>query len=148
MERNYHGEKMPDETEYADKYDPQRSIRNQDFVFIKHFWPDSRSQPWYREQIENIDPNPTGGFEGGEFLPRENQERPEVELYDLRHDPWEQCNVAGRPEYRAIEKDLSEKLDQWMRDTDDPALKPGLPPALLDPAHWPTRGNVIELERH
>jgi len=147
VERNYHGEKMPDETEYADKYDPQRSIRTSDFVYIRHFRPQARPHPWYREQMDNLDPDPTGGFEGGEFLPLEDQERPEVELYDLRHDPWEQLNVAGRTEYAAIEKDLAARLDQWMQDTQDPALQPGLPPPLMDPAHWPIPGNIIQLER-
>ena len=32
------------------------------------------------------------------------------ELYDLRHDPHELVNVAGRPEYEAVERDLVRKL--------------------------------------
>ncbi len=147
VERNYHGEKMPDETEYADKYDPQRSIRTRDFVYIRHFRPQARSQPWYREEIDTFDLNPNLGFEGCEPLPLENRERPDVELYDLRHDPWEQHNVAGRGEYADTETRLAAQLDQWMRETNDPAFQPGLPPPIMDPAHWPTRGSVIELER-
>jgi len=145
IERNFHGERPPGEQEYGDKYDPQRSIRRQDFVYIKHFRPETRPRPWYRCEIECIDQTP-GGFEGGEFLPREDQPRTMVELYDLRHDPWEQHNLAGRGEYREIEEALAAELDDWMHATDDPALTPGMPPHLDDPIYWPTRGKTVELK--
>ena len=45
---------------------------------------------------------------------------PAVELYDLRRDPHQLTNVAGRPEHRAAEERLRTALDRWMRDTADP----------------------------
>ena len=46
--------------------------------------------------------------------------RPETELYDLQEDPDEFRNLSGRPELEEVEKDLSTRLAQWMRDTGDP----------------------------
>jgi hypothetical protein len=43
-----------------------------------------------------------------------------VELYDLQEDPLEQKNVAGSPALAAIERDLSDRLWGWMRETGDP----------------------------
>jgi N-sulfoglucosamine sulfohydrolase len=36
------------------------------------------------------------------------------ELYDLKTDPFELTNLAGRPELAAIETGLREQLDRWM----------------------------------
>lgn len=38
--------------------------------------------------------------------------RPAEELYDLKHDPWEQTNLAG-PRHAAVLNDLREKLKGW-----------------------------------
>lgn len=40
--------------------------------------------------------------------------RPIFQLYDLEADPFEMTNLAGRPEYAAIELELREQLDKWM----------------------------------
>jgi hypothetical protein len=40
--------------------------------------------------------------------------RPIFELYDLQDDPDELNNLAGKPNYQAIEITLREKLDTWM----------------------------------
>ncbi|UCC97057.1 MAG: sulfatase [Phycisphaerales bacterium] len=49
---------------------------------------------------------------------------PEFELYDLREDPVEFNNLAGKPEYRAIQERLTEALLEYRRQTDDPFLDP------------------------
>ena len=46
--------------------------------------------------------------------------RPEEELYDLRKDPWQLENVAGKPEYEKARKDMRARLDKWMKETNDP----------------------------
>jgi len=42
------------------------------------------------------------------------------ELYDLKNDPHELKNLADLPEYSAIKHDLVKKLDEWIRDHEDP----------------------------
>ena len=44
------------------------------------------------------------------------------ELYDLKKDPDELKNVAEDPAYTEIKGDLTAKLDQWMKDHEDPFL--------------------------
>ncbi|MGA1531003.1 MAG: sulfatase [Kiritimatiellia bacterium] len=47
------------------------------------------------------------------------KERPMFELFDLEEDPYELNNLAGKPEYEDLEKDLKKQLAQWMvRDRD------------------------------
>jgi arylsulfatase A-like enzyme len=53
--------------------------------------------------------------------------RPEVELYDLHNDPWEQVNLAGQEAYRAVEKDMAVRLEQMLEETQDPVLHGPIP---------------------
>lgn len=46
--------------------------------------------------------------------------RPPVELYDVRNDPWEMENLAGRPELADLQRDLEQRLREWMREQQDP----------------------------
>ena len=50
--------------------------------------------------------------------------RPEEELFDLRNDASQIINVADRPDYAAVKKALRQKVEQWMRDTQDPRVDP------------------------
>lgn len=45
------------------------------------------------------------------------------ELYDLERDPHETQNRIDDPDYRKAVGDLRERLDQWMIETGDPALR-------------------------
>ena len=47
---------------------------------------------------------------------------PREELYDLLFDPGEAANLAGDPAYAEVRAELSERLETWMRETDDPLL--------------------------
>jgi len=49
---------------------------------------------------------------------------PEFELYDLRNDPVEFNNLAGKAGHEAIQKRLTEALFEYRRQTDDPFLDP------------------------
>ena len=53
--------------------------------------------------------------------------RPHIELYNLHADPTEQHNLAGQPEYAEVERDLRQRLRQWMEATDDPILQGPVP---------------------
>ena len=50
---------------------------------------------------------------------------PEFELYDLKNDPVEFNNLAGKPEYQTIQKRLAKALLEYRKQTDDPFLEPG-----------------------
>ena len=41
-------------------------------------------------------------------------------LHDRRTDPLEMHNLAGNPEYAEVEREMEERLQQWMKDTNDP----------------------------
>jgi choline-sulfatase len=44
----------------------------------------------------------------------------EVQLFDVRDDPWEQHNVAGDPGNAKVITDLYARLLRWMKETGDP----------------------------
>ena len=50
------------------------------------------------------------------------RELPREELHDLVFDPAEAANVADDPAYADVRAELAERLDAWMRETDDPLL--------------------------
>ena len=41
-------------------------------------------------------------------------------LFDLYHDPLERVNLVDDPRYEAVYKDLSQRLRDWMEQTEDP----------------------------
>jgi N-sulfoglucosamine sulfohydrolase len=51
---------------------------------------------------------------------KEYYNRPEWELYDLKHDPEELNNLAGKNDYKIIMKELELRLFQWQNVTSDP----------------------------
>ena len=52
------------------------------------------------------------------------KKRPAEEFYDLRKDPDQLQNVAGRPEYAAALREHAARVDAWMKATEDPRLDP------------------------
>jgi len=65
--------------------------------------------------------------------------RPAAELYQTAHDPWETDNLADDPHHAERLDALSEKVDQWMAETDDPRTTFG------DPVHRaaPGKPNIV-----
>ncbi|HLF35840.1 MAG TPA: sulfatase-like hydrolase/transferase [Cyclobacteriaceae bacterium] len=45
--------------------------------------------------------------------------RPQIELYDLQHDPGEYANLAGNLRYSQIVQDLIAELNEWMEISQD-----------------------------
>ena len=45
----------------------------------------------------------------------------EHELYNLREDPIEVCNLARNPEYRSLQRDLTARIRAWQEETEDTA---------------------------
>lgn len=64
-------------------------------------------------------------------LVRRYMRRPAEELYHTINDPAKLTNVAGRPEYVAIQKTLSAELDRWLIEQLDPGIPLDTPEAHL-----------------
>jgi len=104
---------------------PIRSVRSRTHRYIRNLAPD-------RTFTNNL----TASAEDARFWPswqekaktdafaaaRVNlyQHRPAEELYDLRADPWELKNVAADPAQGATLALLRKRLDEWMRQQNDP----------------------------
>ena len=112
---------------------PVRAVRTNDYLYIRNLRPDR----WPAGDPElYFAVGPFGDIDGGptkslilerrsdpsiaKYFELATAKRPMVELYDLRRDPHQLTNVAGRPEHRASEERLRTALDRWMRDTADP----------------------------
>jgi N-sulfoglucosamine sulfohydrolase len=118
------------ELTYHAAYDPQRAIRTRRHKYIRLFG--DQLEP----VLPNIDDGPTkdvlvaAGYG--------TRPRPRERLHDLLFDPMEADNLVDDPHCADVLEDLRERLDAWMRRTDDPLLDGHVPaPAgveLNDPA--------------
>ena len=112
---------------------PVRAIRTIEYLYIHNFrperWPSGDPELFFAVgPFGDIDGGPTKSL----LLDRRSEaslvryfdlataRRPAEELYDLRSDPDQLVNVAGRAEHRAAQQRLRRALRQWMRDTGDP----------------------------
>ena len=76
------------------------------------YWPvDFAGQPFWQELVgQNEAGKLDSKFAALYFAPT----RPMFELYDLKADPAELTNLAGRPETAALERTLKGHLQEWM----------------------------------
>jgi N-sulfoglucosamine sulfohydrolase len=112
---------------------PVRAIRTKDYLYIRNFrgdrWPAGDPQQYFAVGVfGDIDGSPTKSL----LLDRRNDptiasyfqlataKRPAEELYDLRRDPEQLENVAGRPAHRDAQRRLRAELESWQRETGDP----------------------------
>lgn len=101
------------EVTYHAAYEPMRCIRTKRHKLICRFDPD-RLLP----VLANVDNGP----ERERLLANgwERQQRSLLEFYDLALDPYETTNLADNPASASIIAELSRRLDEWMRQTNDP----------------------------
>jgi N-sulfoglucosamine sulfohydrolase len=100
-------------------YDPMRCVRNSRYKYIRNF-----ESAFAVEVPADIQAGPIFRADP----PRYSRDRPSmVELYDLEADSLEMQNLAGRPDVAAIEKELRDRLWEWMRETRDPLLDGPIP---------------------
>ena len=100
-----------------------RGVRGNGFLLIKNFRPynawqgpaDSVRSPSHVSLKAKRDAKKLSPAQADVFL----APRPAVELYDLRNDPHQLTNLAGRPDFNIQRELLSQKLDQWMKETHD-----------------------------
>jgi arylsulfatase A-like enzyme len=102
------------ETTYHAAYQPRRAVRTERWKYIRRF--DEYPNP----VLANCDDSDTKALlvEAGWG----EQEVPEEQLYDLVADPQEGRNVAGDPARAGVLAEMRERLEAWMRETDDPLL--------------------------
>ena len=102
------------ETTYHAAYQPHRAVRTERWKYIRSF--DDYEHPI----LANCDDSETKQLlvEAGWG----EQEVPEEQLYDLVLDPQEGQNLVADPARAEVLADLRERLEAWMRETDDPLL--------------------------
>ncbi|MBD3229165.1 MAG: sulfatase-like hydrolase/transferase [Candidatus Lokiarchaeota archaeon] len=108
------------EKSFHEIYDPIRAIRDEDFKFIKNF--EKRDTLYYMPK------DIMRGFSGEVMKKIYKKPRPSEELYDLNKDPNEFINLINDPEYSHIANKLREKLNKWMKRTNDPLLNGKIKP--------------------
>ena len=103
------------EVTYHAAYEPKRSVRTERYRYVRRF-----DEEYDQYVAPNTDNGPMKQF----FLDLGYFERqpPTEELYDLYLDPNESNNLADDSDFDEIREDLSKRLEDWMRRTDDPLL--------------------------
>ncbi len=96
-------------------YEPMRCIRTKRYKLIKYFGQHQGVVP------ANID----GGYSKSFLLEHGllEQSRDEEMLFDLYLDPVERVNLVNDDNYQQVYDDLSQRLEKWMEETEDPLLK-------------------------
>jgi N-sulfoglucosamine sulfohydrolase len=106
-------------------YEPQRTIRTTRHKYIRR-WGDRRTPV-----LPNTDDGPSK-----DLLLRAGWAETEIakeQLYDLVFDPNEANNLVADPAQAPLLVELRGRLEQWMRETDDPLLAGHVdPPAGVD----------------
>ncbi|HEY0945681.1 MAG TPA: sulfatase [Opitutaceae bacterium] len=116
--RGVHGTSTYDETTLASGFDLSRAVRTDRYKLIVNYTPgmryapvDSAGEPgWQLIQKLHAAHELRAPFERLFFA----TPRPIVELYDLARDPGEITNLAGRPEFAEVQRDLTVRLQEKM----------------------------------
>ena len=128
IERERHANARKDNLGY-----PSRAIRTTEFLYIRNYepdrWPGGDPERWVSVgQFGDTDASPTKDAivnhrtETGvtDLFHLSYEKRPFEELYEIKTDPNELTNVAGRVEFSAQKKKLIEALDKYLKETADP----------------------------
>ncbi len=107
------------EINYHAAYEPQRAVRTRRYKYIRRY--DGRNMP----VLPNTDDSP--GKELWIESGWRNRAVATERMYDLIFDPGEACNVAADPAYADVLDDMRARLDNFMKETDDPLLHGPLP---------------------
>lgn len=102
------------EVNYHAAYEPKRTVRTQRWQYIHNF--SGRGRP--------VLPNCDDGLSKDLWLENDWRDLPvrAEELYDLVFDPNETRNMAGDPSYLPVLNEMRDRLDRWMRATNDPLI--------------------------
>ena len=105
------------EINYHAAYEPLRAVRTNRWKYIRRF------EPRERPVLINCD----GSLSKEQWLDAGWSTKPPAEeaLYDLILDPNEQNNLAGNSEFSEVLKNMRDKLEQHMRESNDPLVTEG-----------------------
>lgn len=103
------------EVTYHAAYEPQRAVRTQRWKYIRRF--NDRGKP----VLPNCDDGPSKDVWMNYGWKDRNL--PKEELYDLVFDTNETNNLADDDTKRSILEEMRDRLDQWMKRTEDPLLQ-------------------------
>lgn len=107
------------EVNYHAAYEPMRCVRTPRWKHIRRF--DGRE----RRVLPNTDDSPSKSY----LLTHGWAERPVEQemLYDVVFDPAEAHNRVRDPDLAGVLRKLRDRLDRWMKETDDPLLRGPVP---------------------
>jgi arylsulfatase A-like enzyme len=127
------------EVTYHAAYEPQRAIRTDRWKYIRRYL------DYDRVVLANCDDSASKELlvEAGWGDERVDPEQ----LYDLTLDPAEGRNLVGDPDHEQIRSELSERLTDWMRETDDPLLDGDVEPPPGAEYNLPTQASPDEAVR-
>jgi len=101
-----------------------RAVQDGRYKYIRNFYPD-RPYAQYNAYKRNFYPDlPLMEVlkKQGKLTPAQmvfmGDKRPAEELYDMKNDPDEVNNLAGKPEYAEVQTNLSNVLDEWLKEAD------------------------------
>ena len=103
-----------------------RSVRTERFLYIRNFHPQRpHLQPNAYKDGKTIVQTLRRLHQAGELDPLAEKllfsaTRPPEELYAWTTDKWQITNLAADPAHQATLESLRARLDQWMRETNDP----------------------------
>jgi len=100
------------EVNYHAAYEPMRAVRSERWNYIRHFG--GRQHP----VLPNCDDSPSKDL----WLKNGWRDHivPQEQLFDVIFDPNETRNLAGDPAYAEALTGMRDRLDAWMKRTEDP----------------------------
>ena len=107
------------EVTYHAAYEPKRAVRTQRWKYIKRFG----------DKKTPVLPNCDDGLSKSVWVEYgwKNIVLPEESLYDLVFDPTEHNNLARDPGSAPVLAEMRQRLNRWMKSTDDPLLRGPVP---------------------
>jgi N-sulfoglucosamine sulfohydrolase len=103
------------EVNYHAAYEPKRAVRTHRYKYIRR----------YGDKRTPVLPNCDDGLSKSVWVEYgwKNMVLPEESLFDLIFDPAEHNNLAGEAGSKRVLTDMRQRLDRWMRATNDPLLR-------------------------
>lgn len=113
---------------------PIRSIRDGRYALILNLCPERQ---YHEKHLMAATGNKTGVWptwqeaaktdERSGYLCSRFVDRPAVEFYDLKKDPWEMNNLAGEKKYRKKIAEMKAELEKWMEEQGDTGADMDIP---------------------